>query len=380
MGIDIMLKKIYTSSRRELDQVRNPRCIWNSYKGCTSVPAVAMEASSFTYNIDFESYGGVALTKRHILHVQHWGGNDAERPFGGDHGEYGGKFKFVGPNNENYWAKVHNNVTGKQVGTTDLRIVMLQEDLPDWVEIGQIASPEIYEYLNRRYQLNRADKVPMVGHTANGDRQIRVCDGRCYGSGWTQPAPTELEKIDYRRLDYYRAMTGGDSATVQHILVDNELIVIGNTTTPGSGATLYKRIDEINDIIDELCFENRAASAGHYRLQITNKTVDDVKRQFLVNFDYITDPEQYPTPTATPVPTVTPNPTPTPTATPVPTDTPVPTPTPTATPVPTPTTTLITPTPYPSVTPTPTPTPEPTKPGKRKGWWDKFKAWLRKVF
>lgn len=338
MGVDIWLKKIYKTSRREMVQARNPKCIWNSYKGCTSIAAAAMEASSYSYNVDFNSYGGVALTRRHVLHVQHWGGYDSERPFAGNYGTYGGKFKFVGPNNENYWAKVVNGVTGKRIGTSDLRVVELAEDLPEWVEIGQLCTDEIYDWMKAK----RADdwnwRAPMVGHTANGDRQLRFCDGYVGGYSWAQPSPTAEQKGEEGpfRFKIHREMFGGDSGSVQHVLIDNELVVIGNTTTPRSGASFYGRHAAIQEAIDQLGVENGTYAPGTYKIQLTDKTPADLERNLSVNYDYVVLPEQYPVPVkvdVTPTPSVPATPEPTPEPTPVPTPVaPQPTPTPTPTP------------------------------------------------
>jgi hypothetical protein len=286
MSVPIEQRYIYGDNRTDATQIRNPKCVWNTFKGNTAVPAAALRDSSYDYKLSWNSYNGVALTKRHVLFCQHWGGWDMKRPMGG---EAGGKFKFVGPKNEQHWAVVaYDQPWGERVELTDLRIVQLAEDLPDWVEMGMLASDEQLQFLSDRYY-SIGGTVPILCSPARRNRTLRISNGRVNASTvgrWYGIFKKDTDTT--QRGYYYDDLTYGDSGTVQHILVDNQLIVIGNTTygNNGGGNTVMRLHGEMQRLIDEM--NAKHGVEGDYNLTTSTIPTSAIGQQLKKDHDYVT--------------------------------------------------------------------------------------------
>jgi hypothetical protein len=348
MGVPIEQRYIYGDNRTDAVQIRNPKCVWNSFKGNTAVPAAALRDSSYDYKLSWNSYNGVALTKRHVLFCQHWGGWDMKRPMGG---EAGGKFKFVGPNNEQHWAVVaYDQPWGERVQLTDLRIVQLAEDLPDWVEMGVLASDDQIQFLSDRYY-SIGGTVPILCSPARRNRTLRIANGRVNAgavSKWYGIFKKDTDTTT--RGYYYDDLTYGDSGSVQHILVDNQLIVIGNTTygNNGGGNTVMKLHGEMQRLIDEM--NAKHGIEGDYKLTISDTPTSALGQQLKKDHDYVTVRQTDEPVIIAPVPSLSQTPSPSVSQTPSPSLSATPSPSLSQTPSPS-----LSQTPSPSVSSTPSP-------------------------
>ena len=287
IGVGIAQQWIFGNDRKIAPQKRNLKCVWNSFKGRTAVPACALDGSDYNYSSEWNSYNGVALTKRHILFCQHWGGWDAHRPRGGTSN---GKFLFVGPNNEQHWAIVaYDKPWGARIGHTDLRVVQLSEDLPDWVEMGILASDEQIQYIANRYT-STSKRIPLLCSPANRNRTLRITDGKLTAgnvSRWSGKRENVILPFKSKRASYYYDLAFGDSGTVQHILIDGQLIVVGNTTTgrEGSGNTVMKHHSAIQTAIDDM---NKVHGLSGYQIQISDVSIEAIEHQLSKGDDYVT--------------------------------------------------------------------------------------------
>ncbi len=332
---------VYTTVPDSPIITRNTECAWNTFKGATACAAGALYQTYYSYSKSWCGFSGVAITKRHVLFCQHWSGMTVEAPLGNVNKNVCGKFKFAGHNGEKYTAYVPDvEPYGKQLGNTDVRIVQLAEDLPDWVEIGTLASQEQYDHLigptgssSKRYPVV---SLPPRRHNFSRDllRAYRSVDTIL--SDWGEPGAGRWSGMgnvsyyaDTKRKDLYQSVYGGDSGTPQHLLVNGQLLVIGTTTYGGGGGgpILSGEHDRIQTIINELS-EAHGLNADDYKLTISDLSTDALDQQFNQDYDYVTNPYGSPvidiTPSITPslLPSPTPSPQPSPTSCPLPSSTP----------------------------------------------------------
>lgn len=213
---------------------------------------------------------GIAITKRHVLFVNHW------EPVGTQPSP-GSRYRFYDISGN---LEERTVVTGQTLSGTDIRIILLNSDLVN-IRPQRIVSEKSARKLKELIPLGY--DIPIVGR--NQYNEITIMDLNSISSFesstvWTAKVPTDPD-----RLNYYYTLSGSDSSNPQAVYVNNELLLVGHTTssTIGLGPVVGAYEDEVNQIIQNINTVNSVT--GSYSIETVDIVTQlyDKPRQMSVN-------------------------------------------------------------------------------------------------
>jgi hypothetical protein len=220
---------------------------------------------SWLYGIDktgwsaSEYFGdqAIVLTPRHVSFAAHY--------FGGTPPPPGVPFNFYDLSGN---LTIGTVLSSTRIGSTDIRVVLLTNDLPDTIKPVRIASNEFLDYIDWASASDPRSRTPMVWR--NKFRIARTLDhdnttgNQSLTSNWYSSDPT-----DPTRLDFYSQAIQFDSGSPISFLFKNDAILVGhflygygNEAGPRYGSYLT----EIKNAIDALNLN--ASIAGDYNLDV----------------------------------------------------------------------------------------------------------------
>jgi len=187
------------------------------------------------------------ISPRHGVVANHW---ESQIP-GGNWANYiGAKFIFVAMDNTCY---IRTFTGSAQVGTTDIRVVLLDSDLPPNISFCKVASSNLASvaaYSNRMPAMFQS-YFPL--NLAPG---LRAAIADYYEGAVVAPA-------NATRAAFNVTPFTGDSGRPTCFVYDNKLILLVTFVSPSGGANLPNYIEEINSAMTAL--------GGGYTLSIFNK-------------------------------------------------------------------------------------------------------------
>ena len=178
---------------------------------------------------------GTLISPRHIVFCNHF------------QIKIGKKLIFVDMQNNSYIRTLTNSL---RVGDTDIRIGLLDSDLPSSVSFCKVASFDLVKVTssNNRIPVLYVDqeKKALVGDYFNSNSSGRL-----------------IEPIDPKRANFYELPTVGDSGNPINFVYNNKIILLFSFTSETSGDNISYNIDAINSVMTTL--------GGGYTLSIFNK-------------------------------------------------------------------------------------------------------------
>lgn len=259
-------QKLFTGTfSGALSQPRNPDCIFNALSGITSWVAPG-----------FSSYTGVAITKRHVLFAHHWP-PAGTRPYPGE------KFAFYDLDGNKTTATVVSGTSiryNDSINTnSDLRVVLIDSDLPDTITPIKLLNEEAADILAGLVPHNSsAYNIPLI--SSNTESEVNVRDFTVNVHPGSPTALTWIGRLPSNpiRQSWYIPFESGDNASPACLVVDNELVLLGNVfgISAGSGSIICRELTAIQNSIDIL---NAAFGiTGDYTIQTKGFTYESKAR------------------------------------------------------------------------------------------------------
>jgi hypothetical protein len=187
------------------------------------------------------------ISPRHGVLANHWGG---QMP-GGNWANYiGAKFIFVAMDNTCY---IRTFTGSTQVAGSDIRIALLDSDLPSNISFCKVASSSLASVATSSNRIPAMFQSYFPLNLASG---LRAAIADYYEGAVLTPA-------NATRAAFYVTPYTGDSGRPACFVYDNKLILLVTFTTPGGGSILSNYIEEINSVM--------TAFGGGYTLSIFNK-------------------------------------------------------------------------------------------------------------
>jgi hypothetical protein len=179
---------------------------------------------------------GTLISPRHILLANHF------------YIKSGKKLIFVDMSNNCYIRTLSNSL---QVGTTDIRIGLLDSDLPSNVSFCKVASLDLAQ------KITATNNIPLIYTDQN--RAAFVAN--------TNNDPSSFQYIvqssDSQRTKFWYTLVGGDSGNPACFVYNNKLILLLHFIEANGGYCAPFYINEINSVMNTL--------GGGYNLSIFNK-------------------------------------------------------------------------------------------------------------
>ena len=239
------------------DLERNTNCWIHNLTGITSI--VAWNSRNIG-DPEGTNLGGIAISKRHILHTRHAAYNVNDIVY------------FVTKNDTLISRTIvaRNNNTSSLAAATDFGVCLLDEDLPDSIEVVKVLPRDAYQYFDASnisspnwFGDSGADQTLCffvdADHKANIRRlsalQFRDLNYRnpttnLYGLFAATPPSSDYD-------DWTEDMVNGDSGSPFCLIINNECVLIGLTyggyvTTSGPFVSSAKTFKEINELIRDV--------------------------------------------------------------------------------------------------------------------------------
>jgi hypothetical protein len=182
---------------------------------------------------------GTLISPRHILLANHF------------YIKSGKKLIFVDMSNNCYIRTLSNSL---QVGTTDLRIGLLDSDLPSNVSFCKVASLDLTQ------KITATNNIPLIYTDQN--RAAFIAN--------TNNDPSSFQYIvqssDPQRTKFWYTLVGGDSGNPACFVYNNKLILLLHFMVANGGYCAPFYINEINSVMNTL--------GGGYNLSIFN--IEDI--------------------------------------------------------------------------------------------------------
>lgn len=226
---------------------------------------------SFLYGIDktgwtsveFWMDQGILLTPRHLGYAAHYNGYSLP--------PIGREFNFYDLSGNLTVGKL---LSGVRIGSTDIRIIILDSDLPDTIKPVRIASNEFLNYIDWAASTDPRSRTPMVWRDrfqrAYVDDHNNSTATLLFSSDWNGIVPT-----DNTRLSFYKnpnapipGAESFDSGSPISFLFKNDAILVGHFFGggAGSGPRYGSYLTEINNAISALNLY--AGVVGDYSLNV----------------------------------------------------------------------------------------------------------------
>ena len=241
---------------------RDPNCILAGYD-------TTGWASSFP-----GTWPAIAITKRHVTFPYHWVPAGTNPPIGA-------QFWFYDQDGNRVIGTAADRL---RVGTTDIMVVLLANDLPDSIKPVRIASTDFFDRLDwtNTSLSNPKTRTPMVCHKQLYGK-IGITDFistptyLTFNKYWYGSSP-----IDPTRASFFSGAIPGDSGNPLSFLYKGDVVLVGFYTSPLNGPRFASSIDEINSTIKSINETNGVS--GTYEVNVITP-IDDTKNYPLSDYN-----------------------------------------------------------------------------------------------
>lgn len=170
---------------------------------------------------------GTLISPRHIIYANHYHSND----------DYGKSIYFLGTNDVIYSAKL---VASSRVGTTDIRIGLLDTEIPPLVTPAKILPPDYANYLPI------ASKCPILSFDQEEKALVQEL------SSLSSSVTIEPSLSSFHRRAFHENIVRFDSSNPSFLILGDSPILLFTffSATVGPSVAFWK--DEIQSVMDQL--------------------------------------------------------------------------------------------------------------------------------
>ena len=187
--------------------------------------------------------GATLITPRHVIFAAHV--------------PVTGTITFTGANNEAYQASIETSISHPDFSFTeipqhpDFGIALLTEDVPASITPCVVANDDFLDFFQDPLGPLPILRISQEQHATVGNL-IR----------FEQPFGNDRERISFNSIvtsdfndlwvPYFEQPVGGDSGGAIMALIQDQTVLVGQTSTPGTGISLPFFINDIDDLIDQV--------------------------------------------------------------------------------------------------------------------------------
>jgi hypothetical protein len=172
---------------------------------------------------------GTLVSRRHFIAAWHY-----RHPVGT-------VLRFIAGDNQ----AVERTMTARaRVGTTDIMVGLLDEDLPETIAHYKVFPADVEDYF---YSLGTSYCLPTLGL----DQQEKALVQDCFLLNTAGQVYCK-KSVDPTRGDFWEQKISGDSGNPCFAIVDDELVLLTTWWGADSGPGLHNYIDEVNSVMSSL--------------------------------------------------------------------------------------------------------------------------------